>query len=106
LVNNAARAMHDLEDKRLFVSTQLLNNNTVEILFQDFGPGISEEKHVSAFSRPFTTKETGGYGLLFIRQMVEDIQGEITLLPYEKGKGAIFLIHIPSANFLLPKQSE
>jgi signal transduction histidine kinase len=98
LVNNAARAMKELTEKKIFVSTKLVNDNTlVEILFQDFGPGVSEDKHVSAFRRPFTTKETGGYGLLFIRQMVEDIQGDIRLLPYEEGKGAAFLIQIPVA---------
>ncbi|MBI5823482.1 MAG: GAF domain-containing protein [Chloroflexi bacterium] len=99
LVNNAARAMKELEKKRIFVSTRLAGNkNTVEILFQDSGPGISEEKHTSAFRRRFTTKETGGYGLLFIRLMVEDMQGEIMLMPYQKGKGATFSIRLPIAN--------
>jgi GAF domain-containing protein/DNA-binding NarL/FixJ family response regulator len=107
LVNNAARAMKELDEKKIFVSTQLVNNKTVvEILFQDFGPGISEDKHASAFNRPFTTKETGGYGLLFIRQMVEDIQGDIVLLPYQKGKGAAFLIRIPVADLTISNQSE
>jgi len=99
LVNNAARAMQGSTEKRILIATQLVKNNTVvEILFQDFGPGISEDKHASAFQRPFTTKGTGGFGLLFIRQMVEDMGGEITLLPYQKGKGATFLIHIPVAD--------
>lgn len=107
LVNNAARAMHGLTEKRIFIATQLIKNNTVvEILFQDFGPGISEDKHSSAFQRPFTTKGTGGFGLLFIRQMVEDMGGEITLLPYQKGKGATFSIHIPVAGLVPPRQSE
>lgn len=107
LVNNAAQAMQGLDKKKIFVSTQLTNNNTsVEILFQDFGPGISEDKHASAFRRSFTTKESGGYGLLFIRQMVEDIQGDIVLLPYQKGNGATFLIRIPVADLTSPKQSE
>lgn len=95
LVNNASKAMKQMEKKRIFVSTRLVNqNSTVEILFRDFGPGISEDKHSSAFRRPFTTKEEGGYGLLFIRQMIEDMHGEIRLLPYENGKGAEFLIHL------------
>ena len=99
LVNNAARAMQGIENSKILVSTQILNNSTmVEILFQDFGPGISEDKHTSVFQRPFTTKGSGGYGLLFVRQLVEDIQGEITLLPYQKGKGATFLIKLPIAN--------
>jgi two-component system sporulation sensor kinase A len=96
LINNAAKAMSQTDEKKILVSTRLINNNAaVEILFQDFGPGISEEKHPLAFHRPFTTKETGGYGLLFIRQMIEDMHGEITLLPYQQEKGAGFLIHLP-----------
>ena len=107
LLNNAARAMQELDEKKIFVSTQLINDNTtVEILFRDFGPGISEDKYTSAFRRPFTTKGTGGFGLLFIRQMVDDIGGEVTLLPYQKGMGATFSIRIPISNLPSPKQSE
>jgi len=95
LVNNASRAMDDLEKKKILVVTRVINNTLLEILFQDFGPGIREDKHLSAFRRPFTTKNTGGYGLLFIRQMIEDMQGEIALEPYKKGKGAAFLIQLP-----------
>ena len=103
LVNNAAQAMKGSDEKKIFVSTRLINDNSiVEILFKDFGPGISEDKHPSAFRRSFTTKETGGYGLLFVRQMVEDIQGDIVLLPYQKGEGATFLIRIPVADLTLP----
>ena len=97
LINNAARAMKTMEEKKIFVSTRLINNNTaVEILLQDFGPGISEDKHLSAFNRPFTTKETGGYGLLFTRQMIEDMRGEIMLMPYQRDMGAAFLIRLPT----------
>jgi GAF domain-containing protein/ActR/RegA family two-component response regulator len=107
LVNNAAQAMKELDEKKIFVSTTLINNNSlVEILFQDFGTGLSQDKHESAFHRPFTTKGNGGYGLLFIRQMVEDIQGDIELLPYQKGKGAAFSIRIPLADFTAPEQRE
>jgi signal transduction histidine kinase len=95
LVNNATRAMSDLELKKILVVTRVVNNATIEILFQDFGPGLEEDKHLSAFRRPFTTKNTGGYGLLFIRQMIEDMKGDISLMPYQKGKGAAFLIQLP-----------
>lgn len=95
LVNNAARAMDGMEKKKIVVATRLNDNSKVEILFQDFGPGLKEDKHVSAFRRPFTTKGTGGYGLLFIRQMLENMNGEISLMPYQKGSGAAFLIQLP-----------
>ncbi len=95
--------MGNNEDKKVLVETQLANLETVEILFQDFGQGLSEDKHLSAFRRPFTTKNTGGYGLLFIRQMIEDMQGGIILQPYQEGMGASFLIQLPIYN---PTQSQ
>lgn len=95
LAGNAARAMGNNEDKKVLVETQLANLETVEILFQDFGPGISEENRMAIFNWQFTTKETGGFGLLFVKQMIEDMNGNITLLPNQPGKGAAFLIHLP-----------
>ena len=103
LVNNASRAMDHLEKKRILIASRVKPNSMVEILFQDFGQGLSEDKHLSAFRRPFTTKSTGGYGLLFIRQMIEDMQGDIILQPYQEGMGASFLIELPIYN---PMQSQ
>ncbi|NOH04486.1 MAG: GAF domain-containing sensor histidine kinase [Chloroflexi bacterium] len=97
LLSNAARAMTGMEIKKVLVATRLLGNDVVEILFQDFGPGISDDNRASVFHRSFTTKETGGYGLLFVRQVIEDMQGRISLLPYQFGQGAAFLIHFPTA---------
>jgi K+-sensing histidine kinase KdpD len=96
LITNAFKAMKEQEEKKISVSSRLLDNNMVEILFQDFGPGISEDNRASVFRRSFTTKGSGGYGLLFIRQMVEDMQGSITLLPHQPGKGAAFLMQLPA----------
>lgn len=97
LVGNASRAMSDRNVKKVFVATRVLDNNTVEVLFQDFGPGIEDDNRTSVFHRSFTTKETGGYGLLFVRQIIEDMQGRITLLPFKAGQGATFLINLPIA---------
>lgn len=95
LAGNAARAMSNYDEKKVLVGTQLANPDTVEILFQDFGPGISEENRMAIFNWQFTTKETGGFGLLFVKQMIEDMNGSITLLPSQPDKGATFLIHLP-----------
>lgn len=95
LVNNAARAMRDYEEKKVFIATRPVNHHFIEILFQDFGPGISDENRMAIFHWQFTTKETGGFGLLFTRQMVEDMGGSIRLLPSQLGMGATFLIKLP-----------
>lgn len=96
LVRNAARAMQDMTGKKISVSTRLLPDQKVEIVFQDYGPGIEEEIRDAIFQRRTTTKSSsGGYGLLIARQLVEDIGGKIALLPAEPGKGAAFSIKLP-----------
>ncbi len=100
LVRNAARAMKNARVKKLVISTQLLDENIVEILFQDSGPGIKKDVRLSIFQRPITTKGRGGYGLLLVRQMVEDMDGQIKLGVYRKGSGAAFSIRFPVARSL------
>jgi sensor histidine kinase regulating citrate/malate metabolism len=72
----------------------------VEILFQDSGPGIKKDVQLSIFQRPITTKGRGGYGLLLVRQMIEDMGGKIRLVPQKKGQGAVFSIRFPIATTL------
>jgi len=97
LVRNAARAMSNSKIKKLVVSTRLVNESTVEILLQDSGSGISKDIQLSIFQRPITTKGRGGYGLLLVRQMIEDMHGQIKLVPQVKGRGAVFSIRFPVA---------
>jgi GAF domain-containing protein/DNA-binding response OmpR family regulator len=100
LVRNAARAMSNAKVRKLIVATRPLNNSTVEILFQDSGPGISKDVQLSIFQRPITTKGRGGYGLLLVRQMLGDMQGEIRLVPQKKSSGAMFSIRFPIVSTL------
>jgi GAF domain-containing protein/CheY-like chemotaxis protein len=96
LVRNSARAMGNTIEKKISVSTRHLPDGRAEILFQDYGPGVDDEIRAAIFQRRTTTKTTsGGYGLLIARQLVEDINGKITLLPAEQGKGAVFSIKLP-----------
>jgi GAF domain-containing protein len=102
LVRNAAKAMEQSKEtieKKIIVRTNLLQDGKVEILFQDFGPGISEKVRSSIFQRRTSTKpNSGGYGLLMARQLVDDMGGKISLLPTETGKGATFSIKLPVTN--------
>jgi signal transduction histidine kinase len=94
LVRNALQAMETSDNKKISIHTQRLGNN-IEILFQDFGPGIQDTVRTSLLQKRITTQDRGGYGLLLTRQMVEDMGGKIKLLPYELGVGAKFLIKLP-----------
>jgi GAF domain-containing protein/ActR/RegA family two-component response regulator/two-component sensor histidine kinase len=97
LVRNASRAMINSKIRKIIITTHALNDKTVEILFQDTGPGISEEIQLSIFQRPVTTKSTGGFGLLLVRQMIENMGGQIRYIPQKKGHGAKFSIMFPIA---------
>jgi signal transduction histidine kinase len=97
LVRNAARAMSKSKVRKLIVTTRAINSAQVEILFRDTGPGIKKEVQLSIFQRPITTKETGGYGLLLVRQMIEEMRGQIRFVPQGKVRGAMFAIRFPIA---------
>lgn len=108
LVRNAWQAMQETPEKKIIVRTRKLEDDkNIEIQFQDFGPGVSETARLSILQRRVTTKGRGGYGLLFTRQMIEDMGGKIRLLPSEPGKGATFSIKFPcSAHALLDGSPE
>jgi len=98
LVRNAAKAMQNSKVRRVKISTGCINNNLIEVLFEDSGPGISKDVQLSIFQRPITTKGRGGYGLLLVRQMIEDMGGQIRFVPQKKGQGAAFSILFPIAS--------
>ncbi len=100
LVRNSARAMDEYKkgtkEKKISVASRYLFDGWAEIVFQDYGPGISDEVRAAIFQRKTTTKpSSGGYGLLISRQLVDDMGGKITLLPAVPGQGATFSIKLP-----------
>ena len=95
LVRNAGQAMSKLPEKRIFIRTKPHGNSWVEIQFQDFGPGISDEIQTSIFQRQITTKGRGGFGLLLTRQMIESMGGKIRLLASDPENGTAFSIRLP-----------
>lgn len=101
LIDNAARVMKTRDVKKILVVTKIMDNGKVEILFEDFGPGIEDNIRLSLFQRRVTTKNSGGYGMLLIRQIIEEMHGEIMIKPYRKGHGAEFSIQIPYAGQLI-----
>ncbi|MGN1211118.1 MAG: ATP-binding protein [Candidatus Cryptobacteroides sp.] len=67
-----------------------------DVVFEDNGPGVSEENLSKLFTPNFTTKSSGtGLGLAISRNIVEKCGGEIT---YKKSfglNGACFTVRIP-----------
>ena len=97
LIRNASDGMVNIErEKIIAISTKQLENNWVELQIEDTGMGVSEEARPYIFQRQYSTKDSdGGVGLLIVRQMVEEMDGKIRLLPQESGKGAVFSIKLP-----------
>lgn len=93
-IDNASYAMRDQDEKKISISTKIINGEKLEIRFQDFGSGIKEDLRQFIFQWPVTTKERGGYGLLLVRQVVEDMKGEISLEPFIEHYGAEFVIKL------------
>ena len=96
LVRNAAQAMSEFTAKHLLIQTRRVDNEYIAIKITDSGPGVSEEAAPFIFQDRVTTKnEEGGYGLLMVRQMIEDMDGSIRWLPSPKQSGATFAIRLP-----------
>ncbi|MBL8103052.1 MAG: hypothetical protein JNM02_11010, partial [Anaerolineales bacterium] len=93
LILNAADAMSG--GGELHISARRLSEG-VEILFQDNGKGIPEEKQANIFEPFFSTKEGGtGLGLTVSYNIITAHGGVLELLP-ERGPGACFRIFLPT----------
>ncbi|MHA2385188.1 MAG: PAS domain S-box protein [Candidatus Thorarchaeota archaeon] len=75
------------------------DRNSVDILFEDFGPGIKDSKKATLFSR---IKEDGevaaGIGLTLVQRIVRRYGGEVGVEDRVKGdysKGTCFIVRLP-----------
>ncbi|MDX1411619.1 MAG: ATP-binding protein, partial [Nitrospirales bacterium] len=77
------------------------NKDSVEMLIQDFGPGIPTEEQSRIFE-PFyrvdlsRARDTGGYGLglSLAKKIMASHGGDLTLIS-EQGQGSIFIMKFP-----------
>jgi signal transduction histidine kinase/CheY-like chemotaxis protein len=92
IILNAYDAMP--EGGELHISARQVKD-TVEILFQDNGPGISGEERGRIFEPFFSTKPNGtGLGLSVSYGIIAAHGGNLDLAP-DRGKGACFRISLP-----------
>lgn len=98
LVANAVEAIQATGTLSIFVERQ---GEVVEIRIHDDGPGISLRRQKLIFTPGFTTKydESGnpstGIGLSYVKEVVEQMSGEILLRNETEAKGTTFLIRLP-----------
>lgn len=100
IIENAIDALSEAQsvDPTLWIETQDISQDRVQIRIADNGPGISESVISSIFDPFFTTKPVGrgtGLGLSISYQIiVEKHKGEL-VCNSTPGKGAEFLIRLP-----------
>jgi len=100
LVSNALEAMGrggELSARiRRLPSARAGTPGRVEISVLDTGVGISTEVRKRLFEPYFTTRSGGtGLGLAIARRLVEEMAGEIEILPGADGRGTLARVILP-----------
>jgi two-component system sensor histidine kinase HydH len=95
LLQNALDVLN--RNGRVFVYILRMEKDILQLIFNDNGPGISEEDQKKIFNLYFTTKAGGtGIGLSIVQRIVDQHNGIISL-ESQVGKGTQFIIRIPIA---------
>ena len=97
ILNNARQAIEGSRTSGVVRIRTDSSEKGVRILFQDDGPGISEENLAKIFNPFFTTKEVGkgtGLGLSLSYGIIKEHGGSITAQS-KLGEGAAFIIELP-----------
>ncbi|MDB5048523.1 MAG: hypothetical protein JWO30_1594 [Fibrobacteres bacterium] len=100
LLTNSMQALNAKKDGRIVIETRQ-RDGSMTVAISDNGPGIKPEILPRIFEPFFTTKEVGkgtGLGLSICYGIVKEFGGEITINS-SLGKGATFVIELPSAEF-------
>nr|WP_250814247.1 ATP-binding protein [Neorhizobium tomejilense] len=97
LITNAVQAMaaSPEDHRRISVTIELAENQSVSVKVRDSGPGLSPENLKNLFKPFCTTKETGlGMGLAICRSMLEARGSTLTAGNHAEG-GALFEMIVP-----------
>jgi two-component system, NtrC family, nitrogen regulation sensor histidine kinase NtrY len=91
LIKNAVQAIPENRIGKILISTFELDD-TVHLIIQDNGIGISKEIKENIFKPYFTTKSSGtGLGLVMVKNMMEHCKGEIDFVS-EENVGTTFTL--------------
>lgn len=99
ILNNARQAIEAHRPKGSIVITTEAVGDTICVVIQDDGPGISAENLQKIFNPFFTTKEVGkgtGLGLSLCYGIIQEHGGKIEVRS-NPGEGAVFTIILPVA---------
>ena len=100
LLTNAIQALDDVNgEKRIFVALRnSADDGFYDIVVEDNGPGVDEDKQEKIFTADFTTKSSGsGLGLAICKRIVEHCGGSISYSRSFSLGGACFTVKYPRA---------
>ena len=96
LIDNAARAMEESENRRLLLQVER-SNSEISLHVSDTGGGIPPEIRERIFSGRFSTRHGGGNGLFRSREILRRWGGEISLADSAPGEGTTFIVRLRAA---------
>jgi two-component system sensor histidine kinase YcbA len=98
IVANAVEAIIDEGTITIHINRY---QNLIEFRIEDNGPGIAPKRKNAIFKPGFTSKydrsgnPSTGMGLSFVKDMIEQLEGTITVKDRPEGTGSIFMIQLP-----------
>lgn len=98
LISNAKYAMSNLSDRprKMTLTVQSLNDDTLQISVKDDGEGIPAENMTRIFTHGFTTRKEGhGFGLHSCALAAVEMNGQLSAHSDGPGLGAVFTLTIP-----------
>lgn len=95
LIINAERAMETVSTKELNISVGDFDYTNLYFYVRDTGVEISKESRKKVFKESFSTTGGTGIGLMYIRDELKKMGGEITLLESNEQFSTIFEVKIP-----------
>ena len=103
LLLNAVDATSNSDKKEIIVGTKLSKDGrSIDAFVSDSGEGINPENLDKIFQHYFTTKEKGvgtGLGLVICKEITEIIHGGELTVQSTPGKGTLFHVLIPRAEY-------
>ena len=93
LVVNSVRALSNQKEKLITITIKYMAPKIL-IEFHDNGPGIDRAIFDKLFERGFSTNNSTGEGLYFVKKRVEKYGGRIFVDPNSQNEGSTFIIEL------------
>jgi two-component system sensor histidine kinase YcbA len=101
IINNVvANAVEAIKDTGTITIDINKEHNSVEFRIGDNGPGVASKHKALIFKPGFTSRydlagnPSTGIGLSYVKEIVEQLEGDVTVQDRPEGKGSIFIIRL------------